>query len=509
VSAARWRVRLLAALAAVQLFTASTWAGALRDDVRAWRKAHERAVLQELDALLRLPNVATRLSDIEANADRLQAMLERRGFAVRRLSAARGIPPAVYGELRTRGATRTVVYYAHFDGQPVIPEQWRSDPFVPVMREGTREVDWRTAAEPLDPEWRLFARSASDDKAAIIAILAALDALKASGRAPSVNVKIFLDGEEERGSPHLRSVLEANKDLLKADLWLFGDGPVHQSRRPQLFFGVRGVTGLEITVYGPARPLHSGHYGNWAPNPAWLAAELVASLRDAEGRILVPGFDASVRAPSEAEARALAALPDVETDLRESLALGRTEGTQRLADSLMRPALNVRGISAGAVGDAAANAIPTEAQVSIDFRLVPDQTPDEVRERFEAFLRSRGWKLTHEAPSAEARKSAPRLARLEWDEGGYAAQRTDLDLPVSRAVIATAERMLGERPVILPMLGGSLPMRPMAEVLGVPVIGLPIANHDNNQHAADENIRLQNLWDGIELYAALLADLTW
>jgi len=266
---------------------------------------------------------------------------------------------------------------------------------------------------------------------------------------------------------------------------------------------------VEITVYGPARALHSGHYGNWAPNPAVLAAELVTSLRDSDGRILIPQFDALVRPPTKAEAQALAALPDVETELRQSLALGRTEGTQRLADSLMRPALNVRGIAAGGVGEAATNAIPTEARLSFDFRLVPDQTPADVRKRVEDFLRSRGWTLTHDAPDLAARKAAPRLARLEWDEGGYPAQRTDLELPAARAVIASAERILGARPVILPMLGGSLPMSHFAQVFAVPVVGVPIANHDNNQHAADENLRLQNLWDGIELYAALLADLTW
>ena len=503
------RLLLLGLFGVAQIVPGHARAGAFHDDVRGWRKAHEKAILEELDALLRLPNVATHLPDIEANADRLQAMLEARGLAVRELSAGPGAPPAIYGELRAEGATRTVVYYAHYDGQPVTPAQWRSAPFAPVMRDGAREVDWRAAPAPLDPEWRLYARSASDDKASIVAILAALDALKAAGRAPSVHVKVFLDGEEEQGSPHLRAILEGNKELLKADLWLFGDGPVHQTRRPQLFFGVRGITGVEITVYGPARALHSGHYGNWAPNPAALATELFASMRDPEGRILIPRFDALVRPLTKGEIRALAALPDVETELRESLALGRTEGSQRLADSLMRPALNVRGIAAGAVGEAAANAIPTEARVSLDFRLVPDQTPADVQQRVESFLRSRGWTVTHELPDLATRKAAPRLARLEWEEGGYPAQRTDLELPAAQAVIASAERALGQRPVILPMLGGSLPMSHFAEVFAVPVVGVPIANHDNNQHAAEENLRLQNLWDGIELYAALLGDLRW
>ena len=293
--------------------------------------------------------------------------------------------------VKVPGAKRTLMFYAHFDGQPVDQKGWVSEPFKPVLRTGplgesVKEVDLATVSGPMNPEWRIFARSASDDKSPIVAILTALDALRAAGRQPAVNLKLFLEGEEEQGSPHLTEILRKYSSLLTADAWILCDGPVHPTRRMQVYYGARGVTGLDLTVYGPVRPLHSGHYGNWAPNPAVTLAHLVAALRDEEGRILIPGFYDDVRPLNEAEKQAMAAMPPVEEGLAAELGLGRTEGhmegkTGRLQDRIMDPALNVRGLRSAEVGDAAANAIPTEAQVSIDFRLVPDQTPEKVKER--------------------------------------------------------------------------------------------------------------------------------
>ncbi len=484
----------------------------LRDQVRTWRAAHEKEIVSELADLLALPNVASNVADIERNADRLTEMLGRRGFAVQRLSAGEGTPPALYGELKVPGAKRTVLFYAHYDGQPVSQKGWVSDPFKPVLRsgplgEGVKDLDLAAVSGPLDPEWRIYARSASDDKSPIVALLAALDALRASGRQPSANVKLFLEGEEEAGSPHLTEILRRYASLLAADVWILCDGPVHPTRRMQIYYGARGVSGVEITVYGPVRPLHSGHYGNWAPNPAMTLVHLLASLRDEEGHILIPGFYDDVRPLNEAEKRAVAAMPAVEEGLAAELGLGRMEGNgARLQDRLMDPALNVRGLRSAEVGDAAANAIPTEAQASIDFRLVPDQTPQKVRERVEAFLRGKGWFLVGEAPDREMRRAHPRIARLQWSLD-YPAARTDMSLPESRAVAAVVERAIGGPVIQVPMLGGSVPMYLFTEALDAPVIGVPIVNHDNNQHGINENLRLQNLWDGIEVFAALMGEL--
>jgi acetylornithine deacetylase/succinyl-diaminopimelate desuccinylase-like protein len=487
-------------------------AAGLGAQARAYREAHEKEILEEFSQLLAMPNVAIHVADIEANAAFITRELTRRGFATRLLAAAPGTPPAIYGELPAGGARRTLIFYAHYDGQPVTQPEWRSSPWKAVVRAGnratdSRDVDWRSAAR-IDPEWRIYARGAGDDKLPIQAMLTALDALKAAGRRPAVNVKAFYEGEEEQGSPHLAEILSRNRDLLRGDVFVLSDGPRHQSGRMQVFFGARGEANVELTVYGPARPLHSGHYGNWAPNPAVMLTHLIDSLRDEDGRILIPGFYDDVRPLTPAEVSALTALPDVETALKEELALGRTEGTERLANSIARPALNVRGIRYGDVGEAATNAISTEARASIDFRLVPDQTPQRVRERTEAYLREKGWELVSADPDAATRRAHPKVAKLLWSLD-YPSYRADMNAPAAHAVVASIERSTGAEVLRLPMLGGSVPMSTFADALGVPIIGVPLANYDDNQHAANENLRLQNLWDGIEIYAGLLTDVSW
>lgn len=510
----------LAALAAVSLCVPSLDAQAspaperLRGQVRAWRAVHEKEIVRELADLVALRNVAANRADIERNADHLIAMLQRRGIEARRLTAGEA-PPAVYGELRSPGATRTVVFYAHYDGQPADPADWGgADPWKPVLRAGPfspsaqdgREVDLAAAAA-LDPEWRLFGRSASDDKGPIVAMLAALDAMRAAGVQPSINLKVFLEGEEEAGSSHLTEILRAHRDLLAADAWILADGPVHPTRRMQVVFGARGVTGVELTVYGPLRGLHSGHYGNWAPNPAAVLVELLAGLRGPDGTILIPGINEAVRPLTESERQAAAAMPAVETDLQRELGLAWTEGNGgRLQDLIMRPALNLRGLAAAGVGEKARNAIPTEAAASIDFRLVPDVTPEVVREKLEAHLRAKGFWVVHEEPDLETRRAHPRIVRLLWDEG-YPGARTSMDLPVSRAVLQVAGEAVDGSLIRVPMLGGSVPISLFTDVLPVPMIIVPIVNHDNNQHAAHENLRLQNLWDGIEVFAQLFVRL--
>jgi acetylornithine deacetylase/succinyl-diaminopimelate desuccinylase-like protein len=369
-------------------------------------------------------------------------------------------------------------------------------------------IDWRAATAPFNPEWRLYGRAVSDDKASIAAFLAAFDALKALHRKPSVNVKVLWEGEEEAGSTHLPQILHDNQALLAADLFLIGDAPVHQTRRPMVFFGARGTIGLEATIYGPNRALHDGHYGNWVPNPAVMAANLIAQMRDDDGKILIPGFADDVRPLTADEQRAIAALPPVDDELKRDYAIGRSEGSDPLPMSLMRPALNVRGIRTGQVGAAAANAIPIDAMISLDFRLVPDQTPAGVRAKVERFLQAQGWTIVSSDPDAATRLAHPKIVKLTW-ESGYAALRSDMSTPAAKAVVAAASEAAGAPVVVMPMIGGSVPLYTFADNFKVPIICLPIVNHDNNQHAANENLRLKNLWDGIDVYAALLAGLNW
>jgi acetylornithine deacetylase/succinyl-diaminopimelate desuccinylase-like protein len=504
---------LIACCAASILLAAQSSAADLNSRIDGYRTTHEAAIVGQLDELARLKSVAADPAGLKAMADRLQELLKQRGFESTQLVSDTGGPPAVFGTLKSAGAKRTVIFYAHYDGQPVSPSQWSSDPFVPVMRSGAlntgeHEIDWKNARPPFDPEWRLFARAVSDDKASIVAFMGAFDALKAAGKSPSVNIKVLWEGEEEAGSPHLAQILRSNRALLASDLILIGDGPVHQSRRPMIYFGARGVMTLQATIYGPIRALHDGHYGNWVPNPAAMAATLIAQMRDDSGRILIPGFADGVRALTSDEHLALRNLPPIDDALKREYGINRAESDEDLATSLMRPALNIRGLRAGQVGEASANAIPTTAEISVDFRLVPDQKPPAVRAAVERFLQAHGWTLIAGEPDLATRLKSPRLIRLQWEEG-YPAFRADLSAPTGKAVIAAASRAAGAPVLVMPMSGGSVPLYDIADVLQVPVIGVPIVNHDNSQHAANENLRLQNLWDGIDTYAALLAELRW
>lgn len=476
-----------------------------------YRKKHESEIVRDFVDLLAIPNVPRYPSapdGLAKNADEIARRLERRGIRTRRLEVP-GAPPAIYGERPTPGATTTVVFYVHYDGQPVDPARWTNgDPFRPyltdrALADGGKPIPFPADGAPFDPESRLYARSAGDDKAPVAALLAALDALDEAGIRPSVNLKFFFEGEEEQGSPHLAQMLAQYRDLLAADLWLFCDGPVHQSRRPQIVFGARGVTGFEITVYGARRELHSGHYGNWAPNPAFDLARLLASMKDADGRVLVADFERGMEPVGDLERRALADSPPVDADLRRELWLGRTDRSpERLEEAILHPSLNIRGLASAAVGEGARNVVPDRATAALDIRLVKGLDPGTMVDRVIAHVRAQGYFVTENEPTEEERTSHPRVARIARETGGYRAIRTRMDLPEARRVVAAIEAAHGSI-VRLPTLGGSLPLAAFDDVLGVPLLIVPIANHDDNQHTHDENLRLQNLWDGIETFAAL------
>jgi len=283
------------------------------------------------------------------------------------------------------------------------------------------------------------------------------------------------------------------------------DGPVHQSRRMQVFFGARGETDLEITTYGPARPLHSGHYGNWAPNPIILLTHLIDSMRDTNGTILIPGFYDDVRPLTPTEKQALARTPAADVQLKQELAIPSPEGGGALlAQQILKPGLNVRGIQAGHVGAQAANIISTEAQASIDFRLVPNQTPEKVRERVEDHIKRKGFFIVHDDPDISTRHEHAHIVKLQWGSG-YPPYRASMDNPTAQRIIRTIETATSAPVIQVVTLGGSVPMYLLEGKNHTPVIGVPIANHDNNQHAANENLRLQNMWNAIEVYAAIFA----
>jgi acetylornithine deacetylase/succinyl-diaminopimelate desuccinylase-like protein len=496
-------------LAAAMASSAAAQSGDVAAGVRRYREGHEAEIVHELAQFLAIPNLATNDGEIRKNAAALREMLERRGFTARLLEST-GSPPAVYGELPAPGARRTIVFYAHYDGQPVDSTKWVTPPWTPVLRSGP------LASHPTDlsldgeqgrypPEARLFARSASDDKSPIVALLCAIDALKTLGIPRSVNLKVFFEGEEEAGSEHLRAMLTAHQSLLGADFWIFGDGPVHQSRAPQIVFGVRGVVGADLTVYGPVRPLHSGHYGNWAPNPNVMMVHLLASMRDEEGRITIPGFYADVKPLTAEDRKAIATIPPADRQLVLELELGRTEGAPAsLAERLAAPALNLSGLAGGRAGGAGANVVGAMSQAYLDFRLVPAQSVERLERLVERYIASRGFHVVHADPDSATRRAHRKVIKVTWT-GGYPAAKTAVDGIGARALLAATDEVLGHPVIRVPTLGGSLPLYHFVEVLKTPFAIVPIVNHDNNQHAENENLRLANLWDGIELYAGILA----
>jgi acetylornithine deacetylase/succinyl-diaminopimelate desuccinylase-like protein len=464
-----------------------------QDPVRAarqWRVEHQAEILNGFTSLLSIPNVAADPANLNRNANTLIELLQRRHVATRLLSIP-GAPPIVFGERKLAGAANTIVFYAHYDGQPVTLSEWQNPPFSPTFRE-------------VNGEQRIYARSASDDKSAIYAQLVALDALDAGHVPLRSNIRFVWEGEEEAGSPHLADILDANRDLVHGDVWVVCDGPVDPSRKQSVVFGARGDTHLEITVYGPNRPLHSGHYGNWAPNPAMMLAQLLAGMKDDEGHVRIPKFYEGIQPLSELEKQAIARAPANDEQLRQNFALGHVDGGgARLLDLLNLPSLEIRGMSSAQTGDHATNVIPSTAVADLDLRLVVGLDWQQQQQRLIDYIRSQGYFVVDAPPGKDILLAHPKVALVTTDSFGYNAVRTPMDLPVAAKVVAAVKAARGSV-VEWPTMGGSVPLGAMERAAQTRTVTVPIANHDNSQHAANENLRLQNLWDGIETMASLL-----
>lgn len=496
-------------LLAVMAITAA--AQTTQQSVRDYRIANERQILKEFMELLAIPNVASDNQNIRRNAAFIVDMMKQRGLSPRLLEGpTTNTPPAVYAEVNTPGAQRTLLLYAHYDGQPTDPKQWFGHPWQPTLA-GTdldgsgKIVPVPTGTAAFNPEWRIFARSASDDKAGVTAILNAFAALKAKNIPLTSNIKFFFEGEEEAGSPHLGEIIKANRELLAADVWIICDGPVHQSGRKQVVFGARGDVNVDLTVYAAKRPLHSGHYGNWSPNPAMMLARLLASMKDDDGRITIDGWSADVEPLGERERRAIAEAPQYDEELKKQLGLSRTENSGKsLMELINVPSLNINGFASGDVGALARNVIPTTATAVLDLRLVKGNDHKRQVERLVAHIRKQGYFVIDRDPTDAERAQHPLIARVNVRPGGYNADRTSMDLPASLAVIEAVQSTTPDKIVLLPTSGGSLPLSVITENLKTTTISVPIANYDNNQHAENENVRLANLWDGIETFAAIM-----
>jgi acetylornithine deacetylase/succinyl-diaminopimelate desuccinylase-like protein len=451
---------------------------------------HQQDILNQFTELLKIPNIASDHDGIRRNAEAITAMMRRLDLNPRLLTPAStpDAPPVIYGEWKVPKAKRTLVVYAHYDGQPVNPAEWTTAPFTPTLRDG-----------------RIYARGASDDKAGVVVILSAIDALRSQHRRPTDNLKVVFEGEEEAGSPHLGATLKENRALFDAQLWVVCDGPVHQSGKRQVIYGARGDMNVNLTVYGPNRPLHSGHYGNWAPNPALRLARLLTSMKDEKGKVVVQGWYDDVVQLGATERQAIAAASDYDATLKNQLGLAAPETDWALNEAITLPSLNINGMRSGNIGEQATNMIAETATAVLDLRLVVGNDPKRQFDKLLAHVRAQGYYVIDREPTAEERLAHPLIATLYAKPGSYAAARTPMDDPFARS-IAAAVRSISSQPIVeLPTSGGSLPLSVISEALGTRSIVVGIANYDNNQHSANENIKLDNLWEGIDIYTAILA----
>jgi acetylornithine deacetylase/succinyl-diaminopimelate desuccinylase-like protein len=489
--------------------TATVNAGALRADVE---RAVQRNLAEYLE-LLRQPNVPSVPADIVRNADFLRGAFERRGFRVRSLDNSAGRPVVLADLAATDAALPTVLFYLHYDGQPVIASEWsQASAFTPVVRRRAGD-GWQDAgdnalqARPLDHELRVFARSAADDKAPIMMLLVAMELLAAEQRAPAFNVKVLLDGEEEIGSPSLAGVIAADPAAFSADALVILDGPLHDSGRPTLVFGNRGLTQTTLTVYGPRSPLHSGHYGNYVPNPALRLAALLTTMKDNDGRVLIPHYYDGIEITA-AERAALAAVGDDEAALLRRVGIAQPERVGgSYQEALQYPSLNVRGMAAAGVGANAANIVPSEAIAEIDLRTTPETDGRLLFELVRRHIESQGYHLVVGAPTDEERARHDKLARFTMGPV-QAAARMPMDSAIGRwaleALHAPTAPDPRTDPVRIRMMGGTVPTDVLVAALPVPFVLVPTVNADNNQHARDENLRVGNLVTGAETLFSLL-----
>jgi acetylornithine deacetylase/succinyl-diaminopimelate desuccinylase-like protein len=470
-------------------------------------QAHYRTFIAGLLPLLAQPSVSHERPDVRRCASLLRDMLQQEGAYAEVMETSGN--PVVYGEITGVRDDITVVLYNHYDVKPVEPlSAWRSDPFVPLFRRGRVEdgaasvSDWRTLSEAALLSSLVYARGSGDDKGPLYGNLMALRTMRAVAGKPPCRIKFLYDGEEEIGSPHLPAFLRQHQERFRGNVMIIADGPMHPSGRPTVSLGVRGVMMLEIRLQTANQVLHSGHYGNAVPNAAWELVQLLATMRDSQGNCLIDGFYTDATPPTPDEQRLLADIPFDDAHMRMFLGIERWEGPEGLSfydKTLFRPTFNINGLQAGSVGASRSTVIPHHATAAIDVRLVAGMNMDEV--------------CRHIVEHVHAHCPGAQVELIH----GYEAYKVAVTHPEVQKVIGAVYELcqnLGQTapPVILPTMGGSLPLHDLAQALNMPLISLPLANHDDNQHAPNENLRLTHFVQGISTVLMVLHGLaadTW
>ena len=471
--------------------------------VREWRTTNEPQILTELMQLLALPNVASNRADIARNADLLTAMFEKRGFLVSRWETKGS--PIVFARRDVANARGSVIFYFHYDGQASDAKEWtRGAPYKPAAFLGDQPVSI-TQASGVDPNVRIYARSASDDKGPIVAFLAAMDGLIATKANIPWTIRVVLDGEEEAGSRNFNAAMQQHAAEVRSDLAVIVDSPRHPSGLPTVYYGSRGGASATIKVHGAIGDLHSGNYGNFVTDPAMALAKLIATMKDGNNNVAIKGFYDDVTPLTATERRAIDEIPNIDQKLLEEFGLARQEHPDsRIEMQHNRPTLSILGLEAGQVYTGTRSAIPGSASARIEMRLVKGLNAAKQLDLLEAHIREQGFHIVDKEPDIATRRKHPLIAQVtRGGGGGLGIAKTSIDNPVTSKA-AEAIRALNQRLVQLPTIGGGLPFGVFSDTLALPSIGLAVVNFDNNQHAANENIRVGHFWEAIEIFAALV-----
>ncbi len=478
------------------------------DDLRRAAEANVGAAVALYREFLSLPNDAVHPDDIELLVSWMEQEFGSRGFETRRIPTDGN--PAVFAERSREGAGKTVLVYLQADGQPVDRQAWaQANPYTPVLKmrsdDGSwQEIPWSSIDEGYDPDWRVFARSAADSKGPMTQFMMAVQLLDELDASPDYNLKVIIDTEEELGSPHLAAAIRAHRELMSSDLLLIFDGPPHASNRPTVTFGARGIATVTLITYGPRVAQHSGHYGNFVPNPVFDLARILASMKSPDGIVTIPGFYDGVEL-SDATRATLANVPDDEAAILDAMGVSRAESlAPSLQEAIQYPSLNIRGLAAAWVGEESRTVIPPRAVAELDIRLVTESDPERLIGLVREHIENLGYTVLDHAPDDDERRRYDRIVSMNY-EVSYGAFRSDVDSPAGRMARAGLMHLYGEEPILIRTMGGSIPIAPIIEALDVPAAVVPTVNIDNNQHSPNENLRLGNFVEGIAMLMSVLS----
>ena len=422
--------------------------------------------------------------------------------------------PLLLAEKKIHDDLKTILIYLHLDGQPVDITRWnQEDAFKPVFKKNENgifiEDDWNKIAsynysELDDKDIRIFARSSSDAKGPVMMLIQALKFMKLKNIDQEFNIKLIMDFEEEIGSPSLPSAVEVHKEKLESDALLIFDGPQHASGLPTLNFGNRGISSITLKTYGPIVPQHSGHFGNYAPNPVFRMSNILSSMKDENGIVKIKGYYDGINITDEVK-EYLDAVPDNEDEMKDKMEFKTPESVgNSYQEAIQYPSLNVRGIRSGWVGSEVRTIVPSECIAEIDVRLVIETDGYKLHDLIKKHIESLGYIVTDKEPSKEMRLKYDKIVRFN-SRVSYPAFRTDINSDLGIWLKDVMVKTFGKEPVLKRTSGGSVPISPFVNTLNIPAVGVPTVNKDNNQHSPNENIKITNYIKGIETFIGILS----